>query len=301
MPKKLPIRGCVRCFKSFRPTRSWQRFCGPSCRKLATVEELKTEYTCEYCGLVADTVDHVPPVSIRPVLVGLGLDSMYPFVVVRACRQCNSTLGDRALWTVEQRRDYIKSWLQRRYKKYLNLPDWTDAELNALEYSLRTTTIHRLNVKKITLLRIEFAGGNRLPLLEITEPKIIESESDNTCCFVCRTPSESEFCSDICEYIATGEGIHTRSISRRRRVRWLSKRMLRRISIEKREICRSRRLEVFASRLRRKIVYIEGFTTSFLQVQISDPLWTGRHSVLVTDMDTPVSQIRQELRRSHRN
>jgi hypothetical protein len=56
------------------------------------VVEMKTEKACTYCGISADTMDHLEPVSRqttrrrRGKMAGLG-DR------VPACRQCNSTLG----------------------------------------------------------------------------------------------------------------------------------------------------------------------------------------------------------------
>ncbi len=106
--RRLPGTSCLVCFTKFRPRRTWQRFCSPACRGDNRNTERSAEYTCVYCGLIANTVDHIPPISVRPTLVDLGLAGRYQFLEVRACQQCNSALGARSLWTVKQRKAWIK-------------------------------------------------------------------------------------------------------------------------------------------------------------------------------------------------
>ena len=157
MMKSLPIRGCVHCLKPFRPRRMWQRFCSLVCRKEASKEDRQAEYSCEYCSMVADTVDHIPPTSIRPTLIALGLLNDYPFIVVRACRECNSALGDKAYWTIEQRKEYIAKWIEKRYREYLVIPYWSKIEIDALDYKLRQLVNHGLAVQQVTLKRLDHA------------------------------------------------------------------------------------------------------------------------------------------------
>lgn len=205
MTKILPMRGCAHCLRAFRPTRVWQQYCGRSCRKQAGKDATKMEYVCTYCGLVADTIDHVPPTSIRPILIELKLNEQYPFMTVRSCRECNSTLGDRAYWTIEQRREYIASRLKRRYRKYLELPEWSQKELDALEYTLRQSVLHGLAVKALVLKRLERAQPDYpIPYVEV-EPEELPT-TPLTYCKTCDRPThDDEFCSLICQYMVTGK------------------------------------------------------------------------------------------------
>lgn len=136
--------------------RAWQVFCSEKCRKEASRQTRSVEYSCVYCGLLADSVDHVPPRSVRQTLVDLGIAGRYPFVEVRCCRQCNSALGDRSLWTVLQRKAWIKKWLRRHYQKYLNIPDWTELELARLGADLRQHTEHGLAVRALIRYRLAY-------------------------------------------------------------------------------------------------------------------------------------------------
>lgn len=151
----LPPITCAICGKSFKPTRTWQRFCGPACRDQARADKLTAEYACEYCGLVADAVDHVPPRAVRPTLIELGLAARIPFLEVRSCHECNCGLGDRPLWTIPLRKRHLRQWLRRRYRKYLAIPAWSDADLANLSREMAEYVLHGLAVKQLTLARLK--------------------------------------------------------------------------------------------------------------------------------------------------
>jgi len=91
--------------------------------------EKKDYESCYYCGAIAGTIDHVPPRSIRPTLIHLGLSKRIPFIEVSACHECNTMLSDHSIWTLHKRKDFIKKRLRRRYHRALASPDWSDSEL----------------------------------------------------------------------------------------------------------------------------------------------------------------------------
>lgn len=212
MSKLLPKRGCLFCFRIFTPKRAWQQFCGTACRRSATKESLKTEYMCEYCGLVGDTVDHIPPISIRPALVDLGLAATFPFIIVRACKECNCALGDRALWTVPERRAFIYKWLEHRYRRFLDIPHWTTEELETLDYTLKKRTMQGIAIRDLTLLRLERAGRDidgivfKQGYREEREPTSKDEPPPTTFCSICGIPTQDDqFCSLKCYNNATPE------------------------------------------------------------------------------------------------
>ena len=59
-------------------------------RALRLVVLARDGYTCHYCGLPANTVDHVVPVKSNPDLA-MNLENC-----VAACRSCNSAKGSRS-------------------------------------------------------------------------------------------------------------------------------------------------------------------------------------------------------------
>jgi 5-methylcytosine-specific restriction endonuclease McrA len=131
-------------------------FCSTTCRLNAHRREVRINLQCVYCGLVGDSIDHVPPSSVRPSLLDLGLAKRYPFVEVRACQECNSALSNRALWTVGARKEYIKRFLRARYRRFLKIPSWSDRELGALDPHMREHVLQGLDVRDLIKARIAF-------------------------------------------------------------------------------------------------------------------------------------------------
>lgn len=121
--------------------------------------DLYSESACEYCGNVADTIDHVPPQCIRPTLINLKLTNRFPFFEVKACRECNSLLGKRMLWTFRQRKKFIRRALRLKYKEVLALPDWSDSEIKQLNGNLKDFVIKRAVLKEFVRARLRRSGG----------------------------------------------------------------------------------------------------------------------------------------------
>lgn len=141
---------CRICGSQFETKRRWQKFCSDKCRHAAWLLPKRialAEYVCIYCGENGDTVDHIPPRTARAKLVALGLADQYPFEEVRSCLECNSALGKRALWTVRERKRFIKKWLAKRYGKFLKLPEWTSEDILGLGSMLQREVINGLAIK----------------------------------------------------------------------------------------------------------------------------------------------------------
>jgi hypothetical protein len=112
---------------------------------------------CTYCGLPANSIDHVPPRSVRKAIREQGMAHWFPFVEVPACRECNSAvLGDRGGWKVESRRAYVKKVLRRRYASILRIPDWTDRELALMSPTLAQHIQAGINARELTIKRLGF-------------------------------------------------------------------------------------------------------------------------------------------------
>lgn len=163
MKRILPEQNCQHCGKTFRPIRRWQKFCDADCRRYS-FEDLSEapsaairkggEWACYYCGASANTIDHVPPQSIRPTLINLGLDRRIAFNEVRCCGECNSLLGARDIWQLSKRKQFIKKALRRRYCRLLKMPHWSESELIELNGSLHSFTIQRLALKELIEARL---------------------------------------------------------------------------------------------------------------------------------------------------
>jgi hypothetical protein len=90
-----------------------------------------------YCGEPADSIDHVIP---RNALARIAVVDPYDIhnrvLVVDSCRECNCLIGGKWFDSLQERKDYLKTKLRKRYQKFIDLPDWTDHELSVLGYAL---------------------------------------------------------------------------------------------------------------------------------------------------------------------
>lgn len=76
-----------------------------------------------------ESVDHVPPRSVRAIILQEGAQNRWPFVEVPACLECNCFLGSRPPWSLAERKVVAKQKIKRRYARFLAIPKWTPEEL----------------------------------------------------------------------------------------------------------------------------------------------------------------------------
>lgn len=157
MVRKSNCRYCSKLF-TFRPNKE---YCSDICRSKAwregiDVKELRIP--CYYCGVPADSIDHVPPKSVRERIIQSGLSDRYPFVEIDSCRECNAVIGARTLWTLSERKKFIKRALRRRYAKFLRIPEWSPTELMKMgdRSVMRRFIENGIIVRDITLERIKW-------------------------------------------------------------------------------------------------------------------------------------------------
>lgn len=150
---------CIFCQKPFKARRG-KKFCSDMCRSLHWQQQLKNSdavpVACVYCGAPAQSIDHVPPRDARPFIAEFDLLTKFPYVEVDACGECNSALGNRALWTIKERKTFIKQYLKRKYSRYLKLPEWEDCEISELGYNLKIEVSRAKAIKGWLLKRINW-------------------------------------------------------------------------------------------------------------------------------------------------
>src|SRR6266404_4024559 len=128
---------CIVCGKEVKQVSVREkRFCSAACRASSWRIGL-TAIPCFYCGCPANTIDHVPPKSVRSFIVAEKLRSKYTFSEVNCCLECNVLLGDRPIWRLSLRKRFIKRALRLRYARLLRGPIWTTAEKNVMGYNLK--------------------------------------------------------------------------------------------------------------------------------------------------------------------
>lgn len=106
-------------------------------------------YTCTYCGSPSDSLDHVVPQSYT------NSTSFSKDLVVPCCRECNTLLSNTFNHTISDRCYFLIPKYQKRYKRELNMPDWTEQELNEVSEDMANFVSSSLSFRDETKLRVE--------------------------------------------------------------------------------------------------------------------------------------------------
>jgi hypothetical protein len=125
----------------------------PAWKKVALLDDV--EYApCFYCGDPWMEKDHVMPISkvgnydttkVRELLV-----------IVPACVECNRIASDVVDETLVDRKDRVQSILLRRYRRLLEIPEWSLSEIDTLEGRLRDEIASRQRRRAWLLERVEY-------------------------------------------------------------------------------------------------------------------------------------------------
>lgn len=110
---------------------------------------------CFYCGDLAGTVDHCPPLSFCDSKDNKWFNNKkIKLLKVRACINCNMMLGDRPLLTLMDRADYVRRKLELKAEKAII---WTKDEINEMSAMFQKMINGKKTQQDILLQRIRFA------------------------------------------------------------------------------------------------------------------------------------------------
>lgn len=116
-------------------------------------------FCCFYCGDIASTIDHVPPLTrVDDYKAYKLLHEMY--IKVPACNECNRMLGSSLQESIELRIEHAKDLLSRRHSNLLrNL--WTQQRLDDEEMtgSLRSHLLKASRSQQRLVDRLNFYAG----------------------------------------------------------------------------------------------------------------------------------------------
>ena len=76
--------------------------------------------------------------------------------IVPACMECNNAMNKIDADTVRERKKAAKTWLRKRYARYLSCGNWTDDEMEQLGYNLRQIVESGANIKEWVKRRLEW-------------------------------------------------------------------------------------------------------------------------------------------------
>ena len=132
------------------------------------IEELANP--CYYCGLPADTIDHVIPQSFLKAIRRSGDDLLAKAITDRrrtytvpACRECNGLAGAKYHETLDERATFVRNRLAKAHRSALATPDWSPRELFQLSRDLRNRVIAALHERDLTRRRLRYRDAGLTP------------------------------------------------------------------------------------------------------------------------------------------
>lgn len=126
-----------------------------------------SESCCVYCGDWYECRDHFIPVSWASVYRTYHVNNL-----VHSCRKCNSILGDKVFGSMEERSQYVLEEYEERTQWLMRFPEWTQDELDELDWGLKCLVESKMALKyiakaKIANLRVTSYGGEPAKLAYI--------------------------------------------------------------------------------------------------------------------------------------
>lgn len=119
---------------------------------------------CLYCGLPSRDREHVVPRSFLEHLLDLGI--VRDEILVPSCRECNRLASNQIFDTYVNKYEYIQRRLRDRYRKVLEMPEWTTSEIMSLEGNLRRRIRSQLRLKHQLLERLAWDPAHVLTAKE---------------------------------------------------------------------------------------------------------------------------------------
>lgn len=97
---------------------------------------------CFYCGDDATCKDHIIPVSYyysgkrqpkkKYLTSEYGKENL-----IDSCNECNNIAWNKIFQDVFAKKEYIQEKIKLKYKKVVNMPFWSEEEINELGYMLK--------------------------------------------------------------------------------------------------------------------------------------------------------------------
>lgn len=120
---------------------------------------------CIYCGLRATTVDHFVPLSVVAMLATVG--NVKGKFLLPSCGECNGIASNSIFRTVAAKRRYIHERLRKKYRKLLELPDWSEEEKDEIGWNLRTSVEAGMAQKSVLLQRLAWRNTSNATSVDI--------------------------------------------------------------------------------------------------------------------------------------
>ena len=155
---------CFSCSKDFNITEEWKIFCSSAC---SFRWRRTNKYECFYCGDMPSDRDHVFPES------GKHFHKNYyrNRELVPVCKECNHLLGANNFISIEDRVEWLKEKIIKKYKLNKDEIVWLEDELNELNDTLKQYIGQQISIRKSAEQRIAFIN-TRLEKLSPVQPEV---------------------------------------------------------------------------------------------------------------------------------
>ncbi len=105
---------------------------------------------CIYCGDYSECRDHFVPSSYMRVERSFGARD-----TVSCCSRCNSFKSSYYFANIQDCAVYLQRKYETRYKKVLELPEWSDEEIKELRGSLKRRVIRNRYLQQLIKRKLE--------------------------------------------------------------------------------------------------------------------------------------------------
>lgn len=110
---------------------------------------------CFYCGDNWADLDHCPPLSwLDTKDLKWFKEREIGFYLVNSCKDCNSSLGDKPLFTLQERADFTRSRLEKKAEKTVL---WSKDEIAEMSPRFQKTIVARQQIQNRVLDRLRYA------------------------------------------------------------------------------------------------------------------------------------------------
>ena len=123
-------------------------------------EFLSYEEKCMYCGVPSECIDHVPPISwVNSLGTHYFREKNIHLYFIYACLECNSKLHDKSLFTIVDRKVYLVDAYNKKYKKLLKLPSWSNEDIKELSPNLQRGLKQKMRKKRFIEEKLKFLSS----------------------------------------------------------------------------------------------------------------------------------------------
>lgn len=131
---------------------------------------------CIYCGSSKECREHVIPVVYTSLSRSYDPSSNW---LVPSCKICNELAGSEVFFSIPEKAKYILKRYKSKFKKRLNMPEWTQDELDELDHLMRESVMAGLIAKRVLLEKIgNIKKTTELPT-DFNRPHFIELQIED--------------------------------------------------------------------------------------------------------------------------